>query len=178
MSVAWAWPAAALAALWLSACTTAPLTPTNAGDRALAGRISLRVDSQPPHGLSAGFELTGDAATGQLLLQGPLGATAAQARWTAASATLTTADGSTDYADLDALTLAALGERVPLAALFDWLRGRPWPATAAQPLADGQPGFEQVGWQVRLAHWSEGRVEIVRLTPPAVTLRVLLEGAS
>ena len=30
------------------------------------------------------------------------------------------------YADLDALAAAALGEGVPMLALFDWLRGRPW----------------------------------------------------
>ena len=62
-----------------------------------------------------------------------------------------------------------------MAALFDWLRGRPWPDAASQLRGDGVPGFEQLGWQIDLARWAEGRVEARRVAPPVVTVRVRLD---
>jgi outer membrane lipoprotein LolB len=173
-----AWPTALLAGISLVACTTTAQAPVSSDGSPLVGRMTLRVDDQPPRQLSAEFELTGNAAAGQLLLSGPLGSTAARARWSAESATLTTPERSIAFADLDALTQATLGERIPMAPLFDWLRGRPWPHAGADPRADGMPGFEQLGWQIDLARWGEGRVDIERRTPPAVRLRVLLETGS
>jgi outer membrane lipoprotein LolB len=173
-----AWPSALLAGVCLAACTTTAHAPESGDGSPLVGRMTLRVDDQPPRQLSADFELTGNAAAGQLLLSGPLGSAAARARWSAERATLTTPEQSTDFADLDALTQATLGERIPMAPLFDWLRGRPWPQAGAGPRADGLPGFEQLGWQIGLTRWSEGRVDIDRKTPPAVRLMVLLEAGS
>ena len=91
----------------------------------LNGRLSVRVESDPVRALSAAFELSGDASSGALVLTSPIGATLAQAHWTPAEAVLETPGASHRYPDLDALAEQALGERVPLAALFDWLRGRP-----------------------------------------------------
>jgi outer membrane lipoprotein LolB len=173
-----AWPSALLAGVCLVACTTTARAPVGGDEPPLVGRMTLRVDDQPPRQLSAEFELTGNASAGQLLLSGPLGSTAASARWSADSATLTTPERTTAFADLDALTQAALGEHIPMAPLFDWLRGRPWRQALAVPRVDGLPGFEQLGWQIGLARWSAGRVDIERKTPPAVSLRVLLETGS
>jgi outer membrane lipoprotein LolB len=64
---------------------------------------------------------------------------------------------------------------VPIVALFDWLRGRAWPGAESHERADGQPGFEQLGWRVSLARWREGWVEAVRAAPPAITVRAKME---
>lgn len=147
------------------------------GETLLSGRLSLRVDSQPPRSLSTAFELSGDAASGRLRLTTPLGTVAAQAQWSPQRVTLTTADGSTDYPNLDALAVEALGEPLPIAALFDWLRGRAWTGAPSQPRRDGAPGFEQLGWTVATAHLAEGWIEAQRTAPPAVSVRARLDGS-
>ncbi|MDT7837299.1 lipoprotein insertase outer membrane protein LolB [Aquabacterium sp. OR-4] len=170
------WLAAVLAAplaLLLGACAT-PAVPQAGVLPVLEGRLALRVDGQPERDLSAGFELSGNAERGALLLQGPLGATAARASWSPAGALLRTSDGEQAFATLDALATQALGENFPIAALFDWLRGQPWPGANSTPRADGGAGFVQLGWQVSLARLAEGWLEARRDGPPAVSVRVRL----
>ncbi len=168
------WPlvsALTLAAL-LVGCAT-PL-PDNSAPVA-AGRLLVRVDSQPPRSLSGEFELRGNPQTGSLRLIGPLGSIAADARWSPQVSSLFTPTGRSDFANLDELSQAALGESVPVAALFAWLRGRPWDQAQSQALADGAPGFMQLGWQVRLARFAEGWVEAERDALPRVMVRAKLE---
>jgi len=161
---------AGLAAL-LSGCATPP--PPSADT--LSGRLAIRVDSEPPRSVSADFELAGSATQGQLTLSGPLGATAAQARWAPGEALLVSGGQRSSFNSLDALATEVLGERIPIAALFDWLRARPWPGATTAARTDGQPGFEQLGWQISLARRQEGWIEARRTSPPAVTVRARLE---
>ena len=77
------------------------------------------------------------------------------------------------YGDLDELSREALGESVPLVALFDWLRGRPW---AGAPSRDTAAGFEQLGWEVDRRKAGEGLIVVTRQAP-AVTLRVKLDAS-
>ena len=123
-----------------------------------SGRLSVRVDAEPVRAVTAAFELQGDAHQGVMVLTSPLGATMAEARWSPAATVLTVPGAQSRYADLDDLAAQALGERLPMAALFDWLRGRPWAGAVARPLANAAPGFEQLGWQVRLERFDEGLV--------------------
>ena len=172
---AFRWPTAlaAIATLsLLSGCATRLLPSAER----LGGRLAVRIDNQPDRSVSASFELTGNARAGQLLLTTPLGTTAALASWQPGLVTLRQAGGDEQRFDsLDALATQALGEALPLAALFDWLRGRPWPEAASQPRADGQPGFVQLGWQVNMARWDEGWVEARRSAAPVVTVRAKLD---
>jgi outer membrane lipoprotein LolB len=161
----------------LTAC--ASLTPPHEqGLQVLSGRLSIRVESDPARALSGAFELSGNAQAGALVLTSPLGSTLAQARWTPGEAVLQTPGASARYPDLDTLAEQALGERVPLAALFDWLRGRPWSGAASEALPAGEPGFAQMGWRVGLARYAEGWVDARRDAPPAVTMRARLDGAA
>jgi len=166
---------AAVAALCLlSAC--ASLAPPHAeGSQVLSGRLSVRVESDPVRALSATFQLSGDARVGALVLSSSLGTTLAQARWNPGEAVLQTPGARVRYPDLDALAEQALGERVPLAALFDWLRGRPWTGAASHGLPAGEPGFTQMGWRVGLSRFAEGWVDAKREASPAVTLRARLD---
>ena len=163
-----------LAAL-LSACASLPPdTARPAGDR-LAGRLALKVDAaggEEARSVVASFELQGAPEAGRLDLSSPLGTVMAQARWAPGRVVLVTPQGETPYPSLDALTREVLGESLPVAALFDWLRGRPWPGAAhvSEP-----PGFRQLGWTVDLARFADGTIVAMRAQAPAVTVRVKLD---
>ena len=145
----------------------------------LTGRLAVRVDasaSAPARSVSAAFDLRGDARAGRLNLATPFGTVLAQARWAPEHVFLVTPQGETEFADLDALTHEVLGESLPIAALFDWLRGRPWPGAASTPtVAPAAAGFEQLGWVVNLARFDEATVEARRERAPVVTVRARLD---
>ncbi len=161
---------AAIVMSLLSGC--ASMRPPAAAD-ALAGRLAVRVEMTPPRSVSALFELSGDADRGELSLSSPIGVTLARARWQPGDVRLLTPDGEQRFADLDALTREVLGESLPVAALFDWLRGRPWGGAPSRPLAPS--GFEQLGWQVNLAGFGNGVVDAQRAERPAVSVRARLD---
>jgi outer membrane lipoprotein LolB len=70
-----------------------------------------------------------------------------------------------------------MGQALPIAALFDWLDGRPWSAAAHSPLPDGnRVGFRQLGWDVQLERQQDGLIIAVREQPfPRVTVRAKLD---
>ena len=168
--------AAALLALLVAACAT-PRAPTEPD--ALSGRLSVRVDAhqgQPARSVNSIFELKGTAERGELVLTSPLGTTLAQARWQPGRAELLTSDGGAQrFPDLDSLAQETFGEPLPMAALFDWLRGRPW---AGAPSNRSAAGFEQLGWTVSLERAAEGWIVASRPAAPAVTVRAKLERGS
>lgn len=175
MILASRWRAETAGVLLLAAAVLAGCATSGASEPVLSGRLLVRVDGQPERSVSAGFALSGSAERGALALDGPLGTTAARARWSPGQAMLASSGSETRYDNLDALAGAALGEAVPIVALFDWLRGRAWPGAESRSRADGAPGFEQLGWTVSLARWGEGWVEAVRTAPPTITVRAKME---
>ena len=157
----------------LAGCATPPAPPDESPWT--TGRLSLRVEAsaeRPQQSLSVAFELQGNGVRGELRLNSPLGTQLATARWASGRALLRTTDGEREFADLDDLSRQALGEALPLAALPDWLSGRPWSGAphGAQP-----DGFEQLGWRVQTERQFEGWITARRERPPAVHLRVKLE---
>jgi outer membrane lipoprotein LolB len=157
----------------LAACSSLPRTAA-VGDT-VSGRLSVAVDgavASPQRNVSAAFELSGTPRDGRLDLTSPLGNVMARARWAPGEVMLSTPEASKAYPDLESLTHDVLGESLPVAALFDWLRGRPWSGAASQP-ADG--GFEQLGWAVNLARFDEGWITARRAQAPAVTVRAKVD---
>lgn len=178
---AWAAPRRALATAlgigWLLAGCAALQPPPPAGSL-LAGRLSLQLaadGSQPQRAFSGQFELRGDATAGALEVAGPLGATVLQARWADGIYRLDDGRGEQRFDTLEDLSRSLLGEPLPLAALFDWLRQRPWPGAPHRPRPDGRPGFEQLGWIVDLQESTAGLLRAERPAPPALSLRVRLD---
>ncbi len=163
-------------ALALAGCAQLPKTPTDAATTAqarLGGRISVSVAGDVHNrgtGGAASFELFGGPEAGRLELTSPLGPLLARATWQPGRATLQTPDGERQFDDLDALTREMLGEAVPVAALFDWLQARPWPAAPHEKTANG---FEQLGWRIEPRLPS---LVATRLAAPIVTLRAKLDG--
>lgn len=166
--------AAALAAAVLAACAGVPRSADLPAGEALSGRLALRVDGEDARSMTAAFELQGRPEAGELNLSTPLGTVLGQARWSPGSVVLVTPQGSTAYPDLDALTREVLGESLPVAALFDWLKGRPWPGAPSRAAAD-RAGFSQLGWAVDVAAYADASITAVREAPPAVTVRVRLD---
>lgn len=158
-----------LLALLLGACAS---TPPSAPAQGWSGKLGYRVEAtatQRPQAGSALFELEGDARAGRLMLSSPLGSALAEARWSAYGAWLKSEQGERAYASLDELGVA-LGEALqgpplPLAALFDWLQGRPWPEVAHET---GEGGFTQLGWRV------EHRPPLLLLSQAGMSLRIVL----
>jgi outer membrane lipoprotein LolB len=159
----------------LGACATPRSSgPGDARGPWTTGRLSLQVDAstdRPAQSMAAAFELRGSSTEGEMRLLSPLGTVLAAARWQPGLVRLNTPQGEERFADLAVLSRQVLGEAVPLAALPDWLAGRPW-ADAPFQLQPG--GFAQMGWHVLTDRLSEGSVSARRDTPPAVQLRVRL----
>lgn len=149
--------------LAVTACATrAPAVPaSDASVQSWSGRLGLVVASDPPQQFHAGFELSGNARSGELSLDSPLGSVLARLQWRPGQALLLK-DGRTHaYPSIDALSAAVIGTAVPLRALFAWLRGVP------EPVA---------GWQVDLSGLSDGRLLARRESPlPTAELRVILD---
>lgn len=166
-------PVALLTALGSTGCTTAPV----AGPQALSGRLGLQIGaygSAPARQWSAGFELRGSPEAGELDLTSPLGTVVAQARWRPGAAELIQGSERRGFESLGSLALELLGEPVPLEALFDWLRGRPWPQ---QPHEATGNGFSQAGWAVDVSALSKGGLTARRAQEPTITLRARLDTA-
>lgn len=148
--------------------------PKLQGDH-FSGRLSVRVENDSQRSFSAAFELAGTDKEGELSLSTPLGPQLARARWSPRRVELKTPQRVKEYASLDQLAIEAMGENVPITALFDWLTGRPWPGA---PSRIRQQGFEQLGWQVDVARLSEGAIVATRPQPtPVVVVRVRLDGS-
>ncbi len=134
----------------LTACATPPREAAF-GETVWQGRLALRVDSQPPQSMSAGFELRGEARQGELALSSPLGQVLAVADWGPQGARLRQGGTERRYASIDEMTAELTGTALPLAALFAWLRGQ----------ADTPEG-----WEVDLSGHADGRLLARRLAPP------------
>ena len=178
---------AVLGATALAGCSSVPRA-SSADAAALAqaprltGKFGLIVPAGPggqPRGqnVNASFELLGDPRRGQLEMSTPMGSLVARVSWQPGSAWVKTPDGDRAYDDIDALTQELLGEALPVQALFDWLRGRPWPQAPSRA-ADGT-GFQQLGWQVDLRRFGDQLISAQRLNPngsePLATLRLKLD---
>jgi outer membrane lipoprotein LolB len=169
--------AAALAGLALLAGCSTMAPPPGALAEEVSGKLSVQVEAwqgAPARSVSAAFDLRGSAEQGRMQLTSPLGTVMAQAEWRPGEVLLKNADGEKRFADLPALADEVLGEPLPLGALFDWLRGRPWNGAPSRPLSPPAAGFEQLGWTVALDRWNEGWLVARRHTPPAVTVRARL----
>ncbi len=127
-----------------------------------SGRLALSVEDAAASSFSAGFELRGRPEAGELTLYTPLGGVAAQLRWQPGQALLQApGQGPRSYPSLQAMVEEATGAPLPVAALFDWLEGRPTPVP---------------GWEPDLSGLEAGRLRARRTAPPPpAELRLVLE---
>jgi outer membrane lipoprotein LolB len=153
------------AAVLLAACAVPPTSSDGASADRWRGRLAITVQSNlgqvAAQSVTAGFEISGDPQTGELILYTPLGGTAAALSWGAHTATMRSAGESRDFESLDALVRHTLGTELPLAALFAWLAG---------------DNRDVAGWQVDLSQHASGRILARRTEAGSETqIRLILE---
>lgn len=157
----------------LAACASRP--PVGDRGELLSGRLAVRIAadaSAAERSMTVGFELSGNPQAGRIDFSTPLGSVVARARWLPGEVVLTTDEGERRFPDLDQMSQEVLGEVVPVAALFDWLRGRPWPGAPSQPMASG---FAQLGWSVDLTRFADASILARREMAPVVTVRAVID---
>lgn len=134
-------------------CATPGAPPVDAlipGTDRWVGRFSLtRTGEQvATERLTVGFELSGNAREGELVLEGPLGARLARATWADdRPAWLERGNRVESFETMAALTEAVVGQPLPMHALFLWLKGTeasapPWTADLTQ-----WPNGKLTAWQ-------------------------------
>lgn len=162
--------------------TTAPpsLTPAPAPEVSnLSGRLAVRVAAlgeAPARSVTALFDLRShDGQSGELDLSTPMGTIMGRATWNAQQVKLVTSQSERVYPSLSALSQDVLGESIPVQALFDWLRGRPWPGAPSEPLQEESGmGFTQLGWTLQLGQLPDGVIVAERAEPPQVRVQARL----
>lgn len=126
-----------------------------------AGRISLQIQSEPVQAFFAGFELKGQADSGELTLISPLGSILGIMRWSPTEALLEQNGSVKRFTSTDALLTQTTGAAVPISALFDWLGGKNTPTP---------------GWTADLSQQGNGRIMAKRTEPaPQADLRIVLD---
>jgi outer membrane lipoprotein LolB len=117
----------------------------------------------------------------EMLITSPLGAGVARIVRDGDSVVLTTAEPR-EYraADAESLTQQALGFRLPLTGLADWVRGRPsaqLPVIGKESDAQGRlRSFEQGGWQIEYLEYAGDLPSRLRLRYPGIELRLAISG--
>ena len=148
-----------LCALWLAGCAQ-PMPSAPVEENSWNGRIALQIDGQASQSFSAMFELRGTAQAGGLVLLSPFGNRIAQLDWKDGHAQLVSGQDTRTSDSLDTLLQDVTGTRIPVTALFSWLKGTQASAT---------------GWQADLTGLADGRLTARRDDPqPTATLRIAL----
>ena len=148
-----------LCGLWLAGCAQ-PMPSAPVEENSWNGRIALQIDGQASQSFSAMFELRGTAQAGGLVLLSPFGNRIAQLDWKDGHAQLVSGQDTRTSDSLDTLLQDVTGTRIPVTALFSWLKGTQASAT---------------GWQADLTGIADGRLTARRDDPqPTATLRIAL----
>jgi len=169
-------PAWMLLALLVGACAQAPTAPPAADTEfELTGRLAVRYGDES---FSGNLSWRHARSSDEMLISSAFGQGVARIAREGELVTLTTAEPR-EYraADAESLTEQALGFRLPLSGLAEWVRGRPAPRSSS--LTDkGQDGrlrsLEQNGWKIEYLEYASGLPSRLRLTYPGIELRLAI----
>jgi outer membrane lipoprotein LolB len=169
--------AAALAPLLflLAGCAEVALQQAaGAPDFELSGRFALTYKGE---GNSGNISWRYGAAAEELLITSPLGQGVARIVRNGGEYILTTPEPREfRAADAESLMERAVGVRLPLAGLADWVRARPAQGES-QPRYDAQgrlAELQQAGWKVEYLEYADKLPMRLRLTYPGVELRLAI----
>ena len=141
----------------------------------LAGRLAARQGDQAFTG-TLSWRHAG--SVDELLVTSPVGQGVARIVRKDDSVVLTTAEPrELRAADVESLTEQALGFRLPLLGLANWVRARPGPGSAAKVErgADGRiASIEQSGWRIEYVAYEGGLPSRMRLAYPGIDLRLAI----
>lgn len=146
----------------------------------LRGRIGVQTEGK---GFSGSLVWQHDDSHDSIDLYSPLGSQVASIKKTADQVTLLDAKGNSISAEnTEALTLTALGWRLPLSGLVDWSLGRPAGSTV-QAITWNDQGFlstlKQDGWDIQYQDYIENNglflPRKILLKSEKVNLKLLVE---
>ena len=165
------------AAAGLGACATLPeAPPPSPGGFELSGRVAVRYAKDAASGR---IFWRHSAETDDLLITSPLGQGIARISRERDGFRLVTGDQK-EYraADAESLTEDALGWRLPLAGLADWVQGGSSPGRHADiRRGDDQQLLElrQDGWRVQYEEFREGRPSRLRISREDLEIRLIID---
>jgi outer membrane lipoprotein LolB len=164
---------AAAAILVIAGCAQAPLQPPQGAlDFQVLGRIAARYNGD---GFTGNVDWRHASGGDDMMIGTPLGQGVARIVRQGDAVQLTTANGHEYRApDAETLTQQALGFRLPLEGMADWVRGQPAPGIPARTenFPDGRLRvLEQNEWRIEYLAYESGRPQLMQLNHPGVQLR-------
>jgi outer membrane lipoprotein LolB len=164
------------AAAVLGACASLPEAwlPSPGGFE-LSGRVAVRDGKDAASGRIF-WRHSND--TDELLITSPLGQGIARINRERDQFRLVTGDNKEYVAtDAESLTEQALGWRLPLGGLSDWVQARASPGRPAEMRGDTDKGMElwQDGWHVVYEEFREGKPFKMRLTREDVVITLIVD---
>jgi outer membrane lipoprotein LolB len=168
--------AACAAVVLLAGCASGFSLPARDVQFELAGRIAMKYKDEAGSGNIAWRHA---ADSDELLLTSPIGQGIARIVRSGGEITLTTQDGQELRAtDAEALTEQALGFRIPLQGLADWVRGRagatPPPERERKDAQGRLAELSQAGWTIEYQEYAGARPSRLRLVYPGIELRLAI----
>lgn len=167
----------ACAAGLLGGCASSSFTlPGRDVQFELAGRIAMKYRDEAGTGnIAWRHALDSD----ELLLTSPIGQGIARIVREGKEVVLRTQDGQELKADdAEALTERALGFRIPLAGLADWVRGRagatPEPLLVKKDAQGRMSELQQAGWTIEYQEYAGALPSRLRLVYPGIELRLAI----
>jgi outer membrane lipoprotein LolB len=163
----------ALAAIaFIAGCAQAPLKPPEGAlEFHVLGRIGARYNAD---GFTGNVDWRHARAGDDMLISTPLGQGVARIVREGEAVQLTAANGRAYRApDAETLTQQALGFRLPLEGLADWVRGEPAGRDAkVARSADGRiESIEERDWRIQYLDYENGRPKLMQLDYPGIRLR-------
>jgi outer membrane lipoprotein LolB len=155
---------------------SAPARPCpRPGGFELSGRVALRHGKDATSGR---FFWRHSDDSDELLITSPIGQGIARIIRERDQFRLATGDNKEYRAtDAESLTEQALGWRLPLAGLSDWVQARASPGRPAEMQGDVDKGLElrQDGWHVLYEEFREGKPFRMRLTREDLEIRLIVD---
>lgn len=173
-------PSTPLAIPTITALPQASQQPRSRPKFDLQGQMSIKLAAhadQSAKGLSLGFFFSGNTDAGQLDLMTLMGSQMAQVSWQPGEAWLTNEKGRQRYDNLGELSIAALGENLPLRSLIQWMQGQPDLDLPSLPGPQANT-FLQEGWLIDTSELPEKKLHATRSATPTqrgVQLKIYLD---
>jgi len=163
-------------AVFLGACAGLPEAPLpSPGGFELSARVAIRYGKEAASGRIF-WRHSNDAD--ELLLTSPFGQGIARINRERDEFRLVTGDNR-EYraADAESLTEQALGWRLPLAGLSDWVQARASPARPSEVHGDADRGLDlrQDGWRIAYEEFREGRPFRLRMSREDLEIRLIVD---
>lgn len=171
--------ALSLLVMLLAACAQLPGQPVSLdapGDFELAGRVVIKHAGE---GASGAITWRHSRDADDLFITSPIGQGIARITRAGGEVRLITAEGkSFEASDAETLTEQALGWRLPLKGLPDWVLARPVAGEAAEIIKDaaGQPAeIRQSGWRIEYLAWRDALPSRLTFFRDKLEIRLLID---